>query len=276
MLNLYEKFVKYFWMLKYYINNVINIRIKSNIFKYNESKSYWDSIKKTLQKGSDEFVVVGNGPSLDIYDLQFLDNGKRSFIASNKIYLMFEYSKWRPDFITISDPLVAYKHRNFDVMRNLGSIPLWVPEQHYYMYSKKVRKYIHTWKHVDVFSKKINCDFLPNPENSLFDSGTVSIQNIQLAIWLGAKKIYLIGFDHFYSENKGELTKSKTTSTSVNHFHPEYRKKNEVVNSANTELMEYGYNLIEQIAQKNDVEIVNISRKTALNTFKKHNYFKGN
>ena len=36
----------------------------------------------------------------------------------------------------------------------------------------------------------------------MFDSGTVSIQNIQLAMWLGAKKIYLIGFEHFYSEKK--------------------------------------------------------------------------
>ena len=58
---------------------------------------------KDKYKGQRGFVV-GNGPSLKIEDLSKLE--KEVSIASNKIFMIFKDTPWRPQVYSIVDDLV--------------------------------------------------------------------------------------------------------------------------------------------------------------------------
>ena len=62
-------------------------------------------------------VVIGNGPSLRVEDLDRL-GGEVTF-ASNKIFLAFPETSWRPTYYSVSDILVA--RNNLEEINNLTS-----------------------------------------------------------------------------------------------------------------------------------------------------------
>ena len=66
-------------------------------FQHEELKKY-----KDIHKGKRIFVI-GNGPSLKYDDLEKLKKNKEICIAANKIYLAFDNTKWRPNYLCISD-----------------------------------------------------------------------------------------------------------------------------------------------------------------------------
>ena len=73
-----------------------------------KSIEFW-SENKNLYAGKRGFVIC-NGPSLKIADLDKLEN--EICIASNKIYLAFDQTKWRPNFLTIADKILWKKKRS--------------------------------------------------------------------------------------------------------------------------------------------------------------------
>jgi hypothetical protein len=110
--------------------------------------------------------------------------------------------------------------------------------------------------------------FSPDPVNPGFYEGfSITNQNIQLAIWLGARRIYIIGLDHFYDEKVSEKAGTKLTHKGKNHFHSDYRKEGEIVNNAPIMKMNDAYAKTHAIGLANGVEIINISRNTCLNVF---------
>ena len=217
-------------------------------------------------KGSDTFVVVGNGPSLDIKEIERLSLKNYTFIASNKIYLLFDKTDWRPDMYTIADPLVAYKHRNFDFS---FTDKVLVPDSQLFMYSRNLRmSKLQTWTQKKFKDLRLEPDFFfPDPEKLIFDSGTVTIQNIQLAIWLGASNIYLIGCDHSYAERAHKVLASKSSDSLNNHFNPRYRVKGEIVNSACINQMNEGYDFLYALSKHLGINIVNLTVDSKLKSF---------
>ena len=81
-------------------------------------RNYYNNLKD-IHKGKRGFVI-GNGPSLKIEDLDNLNN--EITIASNKIYLAFEETKWRPKFYTVADPILWPKIKNKILNYDLRSI----------------------------------------------------------------------------------------------------------------------------------------------------------
>ena len=69
------------------------------------NQQYWRNLKN-IHKGRRGFVI-GNGPSLKLGDLDRLQN--EITIASNKIYLAFNETNWRPSYFTVCDALVWKK-----------------------------------------------------------------------------------------------------------------------------------------------------------------------
>ena len=248
------------------MNNIIFVKIGSkialrNIQKYSE---IWSQVKNDLgDKNLEEILVVGNGPSLNSKDLESLS--EIPSIASNKIFLLFENTSWRPDLYTICDNLLAFKLRS-KVFHEFQHVLC--SHRTFYMLRKARNKV--PWRDIsfdeflNTFNKK---SWEIDPRYGIFEAFTITIQNIQLAIWLGAKKIYLIGIDHFYKEEQAKSAGKKLSHDGVNHFHPEYRKKGEIVNNAPVEKMNRSYKIMKQFADLHGVEIINISRKTALDVY---------
>lgn len=69
---------------------------------------------KDIHRGN-RAVVIGNGPSLKISDLDRLKD--EITFASNRIYLAFEDTEWRPTYYTMCDAVVA--RENCDLIKAL-------------------------------------------------------------------------------------------------------------------------------------------------------------
>lgn len=255
---------KFFFYASYYSNNLIHSKISGTLLRKKIARfnADWGKIYEQFHHHT-KWLVVGNGPSLNIKDLEALAHIPA--IASNKISLLYQNTHWRPSLYTIGDPLLLHKLPQI----HYDAIPLsLMPHTTYYM--ARTKKKI-AWKSLPLETGRrqfLQSGFSPDPiKNGFIAAKTVTTANIQLAMWLGAKTIYLIGCDHNYSEEKHGNVKKLQHGTENNHFHPEYRKEGEIVNNAPISIMDQGYSLIREIADKRNVRIINISRKTALQAF---------
>ena len=130
------------------------------------------------------------------------------------------------------------------------------------------------WRNVSIeearllYGDNLEADTI-SPVTGLFEGFTVTVQNIQLAIWLGVKRIYLVGVDHFYLEDQHDNAGAKVVHSGENHFHRDYRKPGELVNNAPVDKMNRCYQLMHEIAVGAGIEIINLSRNTKLDVYKK-------
>ncbi|MGJ3243038.1 MAG: 6-hydroxymethylpterin diphosphokinase MptE-like protein [Opitutales bacterium] len=204
--------------------------------------------------------VIGNGPSLNAGQLDLLKD--EITIASNKIYLVFNETEWRPKYYTISDNLVWQKVGNivgsyFDKVytsnSNRGN-----PEG--------VKKVV--WRNRGKVLEPRNGFFSRSPILGLFGGSTVTFDNMQLAVFMGLNPIYLIGCDHFYDEAKNaEELKPIRHENKSNHFHKDYRKPGELVNPAPIAQMDLAYGAAADFATKNKWMIKNLTPGGFLEAF---------
>ncbi len=230
--------------------------------KANKYNSFWVKLRDKYV-GQKTWLVVANGPSLCSDDLKSLSDIPS--IASNKITLMFSGSKWRPTLYTVADPLLLFK---LDI-HHYSQVPYTLTSTNGFYMVKSSNKA--PWKMLTYKSGLKLYDEsneLPEPlKRGFFGSKTITISNIQIAMWLGAKTIYLIGCDHDYDEKPLENVNKISHGDKSNHFHSDYRKEGEIVNNAPIQLMNDGFEFVNKIAQYHGVRIINISRKTKLKCF---------
>ena len=226
----------------------------------------WEALRTEIT-GHDRWLVVGNGPSLKIEDLETLSSIPA--IASNKINLVYPKTTWRPRLTTIADPLLLHKlpADHFDTLEQ--SL---LPHTHTFM-ARTTRKL--AWRHLkdaEGERKYVQGDEAVSPMNGIFVGSTITVANLQLAMWAGAKTIYIIGCDHNYGKEqslKGAGGGGRVSHQGgSDHFDPNYRKPGEVVNVAPIGMMDQAYRNMRIIADKRGVEIINITRTTALDAFK--------
>ncbi|KNC94148.1 hypothetical protein [Trabulsiella odontotermitis] len=84
---------------------------------------------------------------------------------------------------------------------------------------------------------RFGINYFPHPDNKSFNSG---LRAIQLAIWLGARRILLLGYDccieagsHWHGDHPAEL--KSPDNSSVARWHAEYSRL--VMTSGNTEIL---------------------------------------
>jgi hypothetical protein len=256
------------FMGKYYLKNLILMRgmgRSSGLFLKRTEKR-WQELHDQFN-GHDTWLVVGNGPSLRLEDLEAFHRLGVPSIASNKINILFDKTDWRPALYTIADPLLLYKlpaehYANIDLIL--------LPHTHTFM--ARTRNKLQ-WRHL--LNPEGEKKYLENrealsPLNGIFVGGTITCPNLQLAMWVGAKTIYVIGCDHFYAHESSQVGAKKSAHQGAsNHFDPNYRKPGEIVNEAPVAVMNRGYSVLREMAEQRGVKIINISRKTALEAFER-------
>lgn len=240
----------------------INWRINSS-FRANVAKR-WENLRKQVE-GHDKWLVVGNGPSLKMADLEALTGIPA--IASNKINLLFGQTDWRPTLYTIADPLLLHKLP----ANHYEDFPLvLMPHEHIFM-SRADRTKVLPWNHVldpDGEAKYDHGSERVSPINGLYVGRTITCPNILLAIWAGAKTVYVIGCDHNYKKEEAVAAGARATHVDgSDHFHPDYRKPGELVNAAPIARMDWAYEMTNRVAAKHGVAIINITRQSALKAF---------
>jgi hypothetical protein len=207
--------------------------------------------------------VIGNGPSLNIADLDRLTD--EITIASNKIYLAFEKTVWRPSFLTIADDLVWDKVEN--------DLPKYFRVVHTPNYLNPLISscQVHQWNHLGL-AKRANskANFSDNISIGAYGGYTVTFENLQFAVHLGLNPIYIIGCDHNYA-GETNVSPSQKVATAVvsNHFLPNYRSPGEIVYAAPLDVMNEAYQCACDFGERNGIKIVNATRGGKLEIFER-------
>lgn len=223
---------------------------------------------KNIHKGRQGFVI-GNGPSLRISDLDRLKS--EITIASNKIYLAFDQTRWRPDYLTCVDKLVWQ-----DIQKEVFDHQRRIIISSYLDYGSPTGRtdvVRHLGEVGGQYVPKNGIQFSPNLLKGVFGGSTVTYENLQLAVHLGLNPIYIIGCDHYYhgESSVSTIAKSKVveTTNTKNHFISNYRSKGQKVFSASIDRMTKAYREARKFSNESGTKILNATRGGHLEAFER-------
>lgn len=223
-------------------------------------------------------VIVGNGPSLTIADLDRVSD-QLSF-GSNRVFLAFEKTRWRPTYYSVFDLLVA--KNNAREIKELRLPKLLSNLVHPYLSMVDDALWIHEMRNNGKAFAIEPPDFHQQPAPAFskdahvgVESGsTVVFSQMQIAYFMGIKHITLLGID-FQFEVRGKLVSTgiaeqKEALVSVgeaNHFHPDYRRMGDIWGVPRMVDQHRAFQKAKLEFERVGGSIVNASRKTALNVF---------
>jgi hypothetical protein len=166
---------------------------------------------KDSQKGK-KAVIICNGPSLRKVNFDELIGTDVFFFGLNKINLMFDETKFRPNAIVASNYFVIEQNKDF---YNETDVQL-------FLNSDKSSLIRNRENIIFLNYSSIPRKFARDCSLSLFQGHTVTYSAMQLAFHMGFKEVALIGCDHYF-ETKGISNKTVIAGeTDPNHFHPKY------------------------------------------------------
>jgi hypothetical protein len=212
--------------------------------------------------------VIGNGPSLDMADLTFI-RGQVS-IASNKIYLAYDSTPWRPTYYSIIDSFVAKQ-----ISPNIPN------HQTASFYLNGLQPYIQNSSNT-FFIKQIseghfdgnqylnyNPGFSSNILQGLFAGECVTYFNVQLLAYMGCNPIVLTGVDFSFtvpsdSSPDNSFGEIYNQPAAQNHFHKDYRPVGEIWTRPNLKEQQLSFTYAANYLHSKGKILLNASRATAL------------
>ena len=256
--------------------------------------------KKTLELDqvprlqSDCAFILGNGTSLNKHDLNLIKDVP-SF-ASNAIYLIFEETEWRPNYYSCVDTVVL-PDRSDEISTWIGKLKKTIfcfprrifPHENPFE-TQSVDTIIEPKDNVCFFdTQPVNLEgtqgeiFSLPADNYIVEPMSVTITLMQLAVRLGAKKLFLIGCDTEYKipawatimdQNSPREDKRiiLDRDEDPNHFDPSYFGKGKVWHSPNTDLMIRHYEKVKGVCDKNNIQVYNAGIGGKLEVFPRLHY----
>lgn len=227
------------------------------LFQHKELEIY-----KNIHKGKRIFVI-GNGPSLRIEDLNILHQNREICMASNTAYRAYDLTQWRADYYCITDG-EAVNFWKAEGTKIEGTV--FVGDvYHYhrcdyedglnYFHHKEERFYPNYARFSDDFTK------------GFYTGATVTYTMIQLAAYMGAEEIYLLGVDLGWKEG---------TKASDTHFIKNYVTEKDLAlipkynqGRFQTAHMEKVYEGAELYSRKHGFRIYNATRGGFLEVFER-------
>ena len=246
-------------------NLIMNVSHSIWYKKLNKTNHFDEKIRKLKSsKNGKRCFIVGNGPSLTLEQLETIKN--EDCFGANRIYKMFEKTDWRPKYYVIQD---RYDSTAESVYEKINVDVFFVSDIYWKEHGMKNPNAIcyHTKRNLKQSNK---IPFSNDVSKYIQTASTVTYTMIQLAVYMGYKKIYLIGMDHTYANitnDKGEIIKRNNVKSHV--FGDENEK--EVV--ANISYMEAAYKSAADYCEKNNVEIYNATIGGKLEVYKRINFF---
>lgn len=206
--------------------------------------------------------VVANGPSLSMDDLNTLTENKEISFGMNRIYTLYDRTKWRPTFFLSQDPTVI-RTCLADIREQVNNSEVFVkvPGEHKYDIPGAINIDIDYSKS----KKNLPPDFLDGRNCIFADGKSVSYTALQLAVFMGFKEIILLGADCNYSaDNK---------SININSY-PDKRMYDakKVGNPPDMEYTFLAYSTAKRAAEKKGVKIFNATRGGKLEIFNRVNF----
>lgn len=266
-------------LIKKSTNNVLSFFIWT--YRNNIKPSYINIRIRTLSQKAknlknrhmgESCFIIGNGPSLTVEDLNKIKS-QVSF-SCNRINLLLDKTVWKPYFYTITDSLMASKF--FDEVYNMQKKQMFVVVSNtsYPSLKKQFDKDCIFLRSYYELENNALPRFSNDVSKKIFQHGTVTYANIQLAAYMGFKNIYLIGVDHNFG-----ITKKKDGSIDINkelmgkdHFDENYTVKHNKENPVNLYSMTEAYLSAKKYCDKKGVKIYNATRGGKLEVFPRVNF----
>lgn len=254
---------------------LVGMGFKENEHFYNGSeilininKHLFEKVKKfkNIHNGKRAFII-GNGPSLTIDDLHKLKN--EITFASNKIFLAFDETEWRPSYYSVFDKLVV--ENCVTEIHSLIHCPKFFSHNYYPIigetpevyWLKQQTNFTNGERSVGGFSEDIS--------QVIYNGSTVTYINIQLAFYMGIREIYLLGVDYSYPDQPNDTSDGHVFihegGQSGTHFHPNYNKAGEKYFLPNQRVQYQAYQTAATFLHQHGGQIYNASRQTKLDVF---------
>ena len=228
-----------------------------------EKTKYSKKLKrfKDIHKGEACFII-GNGPSLLSDDLDKLNQNKTPSFAFNRIYLMFDKTKWRPAYY-ISQDEKTLKNCQSEV-NEMELQYKFIPLFHKYYHDISIDNALYFNLKTD---KNGNTFFSDDVSVCVGDSTTVACTAMQFAVYMGFRKIYLIGVDHnfsTYKNDKGEIIRDNSVK---DYFTEEYNKDKAELYIPNVDASTRAFIIMKEYCDNHDIEVFNATRGGKLEVF---------
>lgn len=216
---------------------------------------------KNIHAGETCFIV-GNGPSLTAEDLEKISQKKISSFGFNRIYLMFDKTSWRPAYYVSQDEKTLKncvdKVNEMDLQYKF--IPLFIK----YYHDINIKNAIHfllqsSETELPVLSEDIS--------RFIGDTTTVAVTAAQMAVYMGFKRIYLIGVDHsfsVYQNDKGEILEDHAVK---DYFSDQYNQDKTDLYIPNMDTSTRAFIALKQFGDEHGIEIYNATRGGKLEVF---------
>jgi len=229
---------------------------------------------KNKYKGKRCFIV-GNGPSLNKIDLSLLKD--EYTFGVNSIFYMTERNGFKPTFYMVEDNHVIYD--NIEEINKYDVPYKFFPSRYKNVINKKENTFFFNMnrgfyeEHSPNFSLprfSIDC------QDRIYAGQSVTIMNIQLALYMGFTEVYLIGMDFDYKiTDKDKVSGNDILSTKDeddNHFDPRYFGAGKKWHDPKLENVLVSYKFSRIVYEHFGKSIYNATPGGKLNVFKRVDY----
>lgn len=166
---------------------------------------------KGIKKGKRCFII-GNGPSLNMQDLNKLRN--EDCFATNEIHRVFSNTQWRPTYYILFD---RYSKSTPEEIRDLECGNMFISD--YYFYHNNVLRSDYICLHLHYRWNESDFKISEDISKKVIVAPTTSFGMMQIAAYLGYTQMYLLGFDHNYAFEFDEKGRVVTTKVENAHFY---------------------------------------------------------
>lgn len=207
-------------------------------------------------------VIVGNGPSLKITDLDRLK--KEITFGSNKIYLAFENTDWRPTYLTVTDSVVAQNINEY--LRRSSLCKLFGHATFPYFQGNQDIIFCNP---PSAAANPLDWDLIAGVSTG----HSVLYWDLELAFWMGIREVYAIGLDfsfEVYSKPTGQKAMGNDVLVAggeINHFHPDYRPAGEKWTMPQMDAQRNNFRYALEKYKSDGGMIYNASRKSKLDSW---------
>ncbi|MFT2091649.1 6-hydroxymethylpterin diphosphokinase MptE-like protein [Paraglaciecola sp. 2405UD69-4] len=233
---------------------------------------YFSQLKKfrNIYEGQD-CLIVCNGPSLKDTNLG-LFAGMPTFCV-NSTFILQEQLDFKPDFFTVEDNHVI--DDNLDNIVSMKSGVKFFPNKYREKFGDVNKTYYLPTIWDCYWKSKIsheNPEFSEDITRGVYTGQTVTYLNLQLAYYMGFKRVFIVGLDFSYSIPKG----SKIDNNSIdhddddpNHFHASYFGKGRQWHFPKLDSCMVSYTIANERFNRDGREVIDLTKNGCLNVFRK-------
>ncbi len=210
---------------------------------------------KDKHKGQDCFII-GNGPSLKHMDLAPLR--ERYTFGQNKIFLLFDKVDLDLSYlVSVNKLVIEQSAREFEAMK----CPVFLS----YTAAKGV---VAEQPNIERLHTLNLWSFYEDISQPICEGNTVTYVSLQIAYYMGFKRVFLIGVDHSFKQSGQSHETQVYKGDDENHFHPDYFKGQQW-QLADVYGSEVSYHLAYYFYQKDDRQIFDATPNGKLEVFPK-------